>query len=360
MESATVTGPASEEIHTDELGRVRVHFHWDREGASDETSSCWVPVSQPWAGAGFGAICLPRVGQEVLVDFLGADPDRPMVVGRVYTATTPAPYSLPKNKMVSGIRSESYPRGKGAAGQARMGGGPMSHERALGGRAPIVMEAAPAADVTSSVANVGEPPPYPAGGGMPVGQLGADPSQPSTADAGHNEITFDDTAGAEQINVHAAHDYHRIVQHDSFVTVKHDDFLTVEHNKTDVIKRAYSMTAGSVSIGTESYRLDSGNTKMYSNTNTYIGSLDCTTVFAGDRVRVKGPEVKLITQTETTYIKVTDGSILAYSSSQMTLFVSGASILLSHGKIVLTAGPSSITMDKAGITLVAPMIDLNP
>jgi type VI secretion system secreted protein VgrG len=102
VESATVTGPAGEEIHTDEHGRVRIHFHWDREGADDETSSCWVPVSQAWAGAGFGAVNLPRVGQEVLVDFLGADPDRPMVMGRVYTTTTPHPYQLPQHKMVSG------------------------------------------------------------------------------------------------------------------------------------------------------------------------------------------------------------------------------------------------------------------
>ncbi len=124
VESATVTGPAGEEIHTDEFGRLRLHFHWDREGAYDETSSCWVPVSQPWAGAGFGAISLARVGQEVLVDFLGADPDRPVVVGRVYTTTTPPPYQLPKYKMVSGHRSETYPRPASAGMQSRLGGAP--------------------------------------------------------------------------------------------------------------------------------------------------------------------------------------------------------------------------------------------
>jgi type VI secretion system secreted protein VgrG len=108
IESATVTGPAGEVIHTDEFGRVRVHFHWDRTGPSDERSSCWIPVSQPWAGAGFGGISLCRVGQEVIVDFLGADPDRPVVLGRVFTTTTPPPYKLPKFKMVSGHRSDTY------------------------------------------------------------------------------------------------------------------------------------------------------------------------------------------------------------------------------------------------------------
>lgn len=108
IESATVTGPAGETIHTDEFGRVRVHFHWDRAGAGDENSSCWIPVSQSWAGAGFGAVSLCRVGQEVIVDFLGADPDRPVVLGRVFTTTMPPPYQLPRYKMVSGHRSETY------------------------------------------------------------------------------------------------------------------------------------------------------------------------------------------------------------------------------------------------------------
>lgn len=105
VESATVVGPAGEEIHTDEMGRVRVHFHWDRESGMDEKSSCWIPVSQPWSGAGYGGTNLPRVGQEVIVDFLGGDPDRPVIVGRVYTSHQTTPYKLPGNKTQSGWRS---------------------------------------------------------------------------------------------------------------------------------------------------------------------------------------------------------------------------------------------------------------
>ncbi|APR80173.1 VgrG protein [Minicystis rosea] len=107
VESATVVGPAGEEIHTDEMGRVRVHFHWDRESRMDERSSCWIHVSQPWGGAGFGSVSLPRVGQEVLVDFLGGDPDRPVIVGRVYTGLQKVPYPLPEHKTRSGWRSSS-------------------------------------------------------------------------------------------------------------------------------------------------------------------------------------------------------------------------------------------------------------
>jgi type VI secretion system secreted protein VgrG len=109
VESATVVGPKGEEIHTDEFGRVRVSFHWDRESKMDENSSCWIHVSQPWGGAGYGGSNLPRIGQEVLVDFLGGDPDRPIITGRVYTNLQKTPYKLPDNKTQSGWKSSSSP-----------------------------------------------------------------------------------------------------------------------------------------------------------------------------------------------------------------------------------------------------------
>jgi type VI secretion system secreted protein VgrG len=111
VESATVVGPPGEEIHTDEFGRVRVHFHWDRESKMDDKSSCWMHVSQPWGGTGFGGTNLPRIGQEVIVDFLGGDPDRPIIVGRVYTNLQKTPYKLPDNKTQSGWQSRSSPGG---------------------------------------------------------------------------------------------------------------------------------------------------------------------------------------------------------------------------------------------------------
>lgn len=109
IESATVVGPSSEEIHTDEYARVRVHFHWDRESKRDDASSCWIPTNQPWAGPGFGGTVIPRVGQEVLVEFLGGDPDRPVVIGRVFTEHQPAPIKLPDGKTLTGLVGRSSP-----------------------------------------------------------------------------------------------------------------------------------------------------------------------------------------------------------------------------------------------------------
>jgi type VI secretion system secreted protein VgrG len=112
-ESAIVTGPDGEEIWTDKYGRVKVQFPWDRFGNFDENSSCWIRVSQAWAGTSFGGIHIPRIGQEVIVEFLQGDPDRPIITGRVYDGANMPPYDLPAKATQSGIKSNST---KGGAG----------------------------------------------------------------------------------------------------------------------------------------------------------------------------------------------------------------------------------------------------
>ncbi len=107
VQSATVVGPSGQEIHTDEFGRVRVQFPWDREGQLDEKSSCWMRVNQGWGGAGYGMLMLPRIGQEVLIGFLEGNPDQPILVGRVFNQTNPVPYKLPENKTISTWKSNS-------------------------------------------------------------------------------------------------------------------------------------------------------------------------------------------------------------------------------------------------------------
>jgi type VI secretion system secreted protein VgrG len=107
VQTAQIVGPAGEEIHTDEFGRVRVQFPWDRQGKFDDHSSCWVRVSQGWAGTGFGMLVLPRIGQEVLIGFLHGDPDQPVVVGRVFNAIEDVPYKLPDHKTRSTWKSDS-------------------------------------------------------------------------------------------------------------------------------------------------------------------------------------------------------------------------------------------------------------
>ena len=113
-QTAVVVGPPGEEIFTDKYGRVKVQFHWDREGQRDADSSCWIRVSTIWAGKGWGVIHIPRIGHEVIVDFLEGDPDRPIVLGSVYNADHMPPGSLPQEGMVSGLQSRSTPKGGGS------------------------------------------------------------------------------------------------------------------------------------------------------------------------------------------------------------------------------------------------------
>jgi type VI secretion system secreted protein VgrG len=110
-QTAVVVGPGDQEIWTDDYGRVKLQFPWDRYGQADQNSSCWVRVAQLWAGSGFGGMHVPRIGQEVIVDFLEGDPDKPIVVGRVYNADNMPPYALPGSRTQSGIKSRSVKNG---------------------------------------------------------------------------------------------------------------------------------------------------------------------------------------------------------------------------------------------------------
>jgi type VI secretion system secreted protein VgrG len=106
-QTAVIVGPGGEEIFTDKYGRVKLQFHWDRYGKNNDKSSCWVRVSHPWAGKNFGIVDIPRIGQEVVVDFLEGDPDQPLITGRVYNAEQMPPWELPANATQSGILTRS-------------------------------------------------------------------------------------------------------------------------------------------------------------------------------------------------------------------------------------------------------------
>jgi len=110
-QTAVVTGPENEEIHTDKFGRIKVRFFWDRKSTGDAKSSCWIRVATPWAGQNWGMVHIPRIGQEVVVEFLEGDPDQPLVIGSVYNADQMPPYTLPKHGTQSGIKTRSSKEG---------------------------------------------------------------------------------------------------------------------------------------------------------------------------------------------------------------------------------------------------------
>ena len=162
--TATVVGPAGEEIYTDDLGQIKVQFHWDRRGGHNESSSCWIRTVQTWGGAGWGTQFIPRIGMEVLVVFEGGDPDKPIVAGCVYNGTHPPSFALPKEKTRSGIRTSTSPGGKG-----------------------------------------------------------------------HNELSFEDALGREQLYMHAQRDLDIDVERNRTLVVRGDERLRVSGDRADEV-----------------------------------------------------------------------------------------------------------------------------
>lgn len=188
-QTAVVVGPPGEEIYPDEHGRVKVQFHWDREGQYDENSSCWIRVSQVHAGKGWGGIDLPRIGEEVIVDFLEGDPDAPIITGRVYNGDNQPPFALPAEKTRSGMKSQTH---KGA---------------------------------------------------------------------GFNEISMDDTAGAEQIRIHGQYNMDTAVNNNQTLKVGVDRTSQIGNNDTTKIGNDASESVG-----------HNKSLKVANNMNTNVGS----------------------------------------------------------------------------------------
>ena len=113
VQTAVVTGPAGDEIHVDKYGRIKVQFHWDRDGMRDDKTTCWVRTMMPWTGKNWGMVALPRIGQEVVIQFEEGDPDRPICIGMLYNADTMPPYDLPADATMSGVKTNSSKGGGG-------------------------------------------------------------------------------------------------------------------------------------------------------------------------------------------------------------------------------------------------------
>lgn len=247
------------EIDANTRGEVVVRFLWDRRATNVNTSRR-VRVSQAWAGQDYGLVCLPRVGDEVVVDFLDGDPDEPIIVGRLHNGVNVRPHSALAEQTVSVWRSKSSPGGDG-----------------------------------------------------------------------YNEVLLDDKAGAERLDLRAQHDYRREVLHDSVLIVKHDEWLTVEHNKTDKIKRAYSMSAGSITLSTGPYTLMAKTIKAH----------------AKDWVFVKGDSLVNV---------ISDACVVVHAPTSVvsgsdTVQVTGGSVTVTGAPILLESGGSSIKIEDSGITI---------
>jgi type VI secretion system secreted protein VgrG len=270
-ETATVTGPAGEVIYVDEHGRVKVRFHWDRSPDDPGKTSCWMRVSHHSAGEGFGNVILPRVGQEVIVDFLDGDPDRPIITGRVYNAQRKHTYGLPSDKTRSLWRTQT----------------------------------------------VGE-----------AGDYGGAEKQPP-AGKGFHEIRLEDKGGSEEIYIHSQRDMVTEVLLDDSLTVQRDRKTRIGRDRTTAIKRHEKLT---VETGDETHEVSQGKrtTAIQQNDELTVKQGDqkttvsqgnvSTTVSMGDM----DTQVKLGNYT----LKTGMGSVTIEAMQSITLKVGQSSVVI--------------------------------
>jgi type VI secretion system secreted protein VgrG len=316
-QTALVVGPGGEEIHTDKFGRVKVQFDWDRLGQHDEKSSCWVRVAQVWAGKQWGAIHIPRIGQEVIVEFLDGDPDRPIITGRVYNTDSMPPYSLPDNKTQSGIKSRSSKGG--AAGNFNE----LRFED-LKGSEEIHMQAEK--DLNILVKN------------------------DETREVGHDRIK------------HVVHDETTNVDGNRTEEVKKDETITIHGSRSETVDKDESITVGggrTESVGgNESITIGGSRTEAVGGSESVaVGSSRTVAIGASDSVAVGGNEALMIGGARQVNVGKTDA--LSVGAGR-TVTVGGddklevaKKIAVNGGdEIVLKSGDASITLKKDGTVII--------
>jgi type VI secretion system secreted protein VgrG len=264
---AVVTGPSGEEIYVDQYGRVKIQFFWDRRGKRDEKSSCWVRVSTFWAGKTWGAVHIPRIGQEVVVGFLEGNPDEPVIVGSLYNAEQMPPYGLPDAKVKAGVKSDTHKGG------------------------------------------------------------------------GYNELSFDDTAGKEQITIHA--------QYDMGTTVLHDQTNTIQNNRTDVVNGTHTETikkdtAVTVTEGNFTFKVNTG-------TADYTVKGKVTETFQDAQSTTVNKAITITSETATISLDAAEQITLHTGDSTITLKKNGE--IKVHGKKIEIIGDDEVKISAPKVAI---------
>jgi type VI secretion system secreted protein VgrG len=288
VQTALVVGPSGEEIHTDEHARIKVQFHWDRYGEHDENSSCWIRVSHANAGKGWGSMITPRIGQEVIVEFLEGDPDRPIVTGRVYNGDQKAPYAGGTG-VVAGMKSQTH-KGNGS-----------------------------------------------------------------------NEMSMDDTAGAEKITIHAHFDMNTTVDNNQTDVVHNNRTSTVDVDDTESIGSNQEITVGcnqKTSVGADQEITVGSNQKttVGADQENSIGSNQTTSVGSNQETSVGSNQSNSVGSNLTEDVGANRSASIGGNeevavTGSCTIDATGEININSAAKITLSAGGSTIEIGPAGVTI---------
>lgn len=312
-QTAVVVGPSGEEVFTDQYGRIKIQFFWDRLGQRDQNSSCFVRVVSSWAGKGYGSISIPRIGNEVIVDFLEGNPDRPIVTGSVYNAEQTVPFELPGSAVQMGMKSRTSP-----------GGGGDNEISVIDTADEELVNIHAQKDMTTAV--------------------------------GNDQST---TVGHDQSNT---------VENDQTITVSEGNrTVTVsEGTRSETVKQDITTVSTDASVVTtaETYfcsQVASGKSNVQGNKDgsAQIWGEQLVTVWSKDKVAAtcdSGP----VEITGATEIKAkVGGYIITIDTGKIELNASGSKITMDSGKIELSAGGSTITIDSGGVAATGAAIKLN-
>lgn len=338
VQTAVVVGKSGDEIYTDKYGRIKIQFHWDRYGAKDENSSCWVRVSTQWAGNKWGSVTIPRIGQEVVVTFLNGDPDQPLVIGSVYNSAHMPPYPLPEGKSMMGMKSRSV-KGEGSSYNE------------------MVID-----DTKGSEGfRVNAQKDY----NMKVGN-------DSTTHVTNNHTGTVDGNSTTTVKGNTTH------------TTQSDDTFTVEGNRTaTVVGNEESTVQGNSTItvvGTEDVTVNGDTTYTVGGNDTVsiskkqeIGiagmqsisvGKDQETMVGGNQTVQVAKKLEVIAKTQEVFVEtealLSAKTITQAGGSEMTLVVGESAVIsMTSSSITLSFGASKVVIDATGVTVQGPKINLN-
>ncbi len=341
---AKVVGPSGEEIYTDEFGRVKVQFPWDRYGKSDEHSSCWIRVSQAWAGVGWGNMSIPRIGHEVIVEFLEGDPDQPIITGRTYNSSNRPPATLPQNKTMTSIKSQTH---KGE-GYNELSFEDEKDKEMLYMHAQKDMSVDVGNDRTANIGN------------NDTETIGND--QTITV-KNHQSTTVEE--GDQTINVNTGNQTTTIKTGNQDITVaKGNQTTTIETGNqiidVDTGNQDITVAKGNqtttIKTGNQSINVDTGNQDIKVAKGDQLTSIEegdrTIKVLAGKQETTVYGNISFTSNAENNSIKTTSGSIELKHLENNIVSIGTSEILLSIGESKITLGGSEISLSSKGSTLV--------
>lgn len=338
VQTAVVVGKSGDEIYTDKYGRIKIQFHWDRYGAKDETSSCWVRVATQWAGNKWGSVTIPRVGQEVVVTFINGDPDQPLVIGSVYNSAHMPPYPLPDGKSMMGMKSRSSKGGDGGTyNELVIDDKKGSEEFRINAQKNYNMKVGNDSS-THVVANH-------------TGKVDGNSSTTVQGDTSHS------TGGNDTFSVTGNRTASVKGNQDS--TIQGNSTATVVGNQDKSVNGNTTFTVGgndtvSVTGNQETSVSASQKVSVTANQETVVGANHSIQVGGKQEISALAQDVSITTNATLSALQISQTG-----QTQITLSVGASSISMTPASITLSMGASSVTINPAGVMVSGPIIKLN-